>query len=125
MMTVPSQSWGCSVHLLLDSSGSELVCALADQEGIIVEERRRTGSADSRDIGAVAGSVLGELLVRDLQSVVVGRGPGRFIGTRVALSYANGLGATGEVPMRTKLRRVRIERDAVEFEFDVVVAEQP
>jgi len=34
-------------------------------------------------------------------------------------------GATGEVPMRTKLRRVRIERDAVEFEFDVVVAEQP
>jgi hypothetical protein len=34
-------------------------------------------------------------------------------------------GATGEVPVRTKLRRVRTERDAVEFVFDVVVAQQP
>lgn len=98
-MIVPSQLWGCCVHLLLDSSGSELVCALADQEGVILEERRRTGTADSRDIATVAGSVLGELLVRDLKSVVVGTGPGSFIGTRVAISYANGLGANGAVPL--------------------------
>jgi hypothetical protein len=34
-------------------------------------------------------------------------------------------GAMGEVPVRTILRHVRTGRDAVEFEFEVVVAEQP
>jgi tRNA threonylcarbamoyl adenosine modification protein YeaZ len=85
--------------LLLDSSGAELVCALADGEGVIVEQRYAVGSRESRDIGAAAGQVLGELLVRELEAVVVGTGPGSFIGTRVAISYANGLAAAGYVPL--------------------------
>jgi tRNA threonylcarbamoyladenosine biosynthesis protein TsaB len=81
------------VQLLLDSSGSQLVCALADNDGIIVSEQVATGTPESRDIGAVAGRVLGSLEPRGLDSVVVGLGPGSFIGTRVAVSYANGLAA--------------------------------
>jgi len=85
------------VHLLLDSSGMELVCALGDSQGIIVEERYPTGTLESRDIGAVAGRILGEILVRELESVTVGTGPGSFIGTRVAISYANGLAVNSDV----------------------------
>lgn len=87
------------MHLAVDSSGSNLVCALADAEGIITFVEHPTGSSESRDIGAVAGAILGELLPTDLTSVIVGTGPGSFIGTRVAISYANGLAATGEVPL--------------------------
>lgn len=87
------------MRLLLDSSGAQLVCALADGEGVIAEDRHPTGSELSRDIGAVAGRLLGELLVAELEAVVVGTGPGSFIGTRVAISYANGLAAAGDVPL--------------------------
>ncbi len=87
------------MRLLLDSSGAELVCALADARGVIVEQRYPVGTPESRDIGAAAGLVLGELLARELTAIVVGTGPGSFIGTRVALSYANGLAAAGYVPL--------------------------
>jgi len=87
------------MRLLLDSSGPWLVCALADGEGVIVEARHATGTPESRDIGAVAGRVLGELTAAELTAVVVGCGPGTFIGTRVALSYANGLAIAGSVPL--------------------------
>lgn len=87
------------MRLLLDSSGAELVCALADGEGVILEQRYAVGTRESRDIGAAAGQVLGELLVRELDAVVVGAGPGSFIGTRVAISYANGLAAAGYAPL--------------------------
>ena len=85
------------MHLLLDSSGQDLVCALADSQGIVIEERYPTGSPESRDIGTTAGRLLGEMLISELDSVIVGTGPGSFIGTRVAISYANGLAATGGV----------------------------
>lgn len=87
------------MRLLLDSSGAELVCALADGLGVIVEQRYPSGSPESRDIGSAAGRVLGELLARELEAIVVGTGPGSFIGTRVALSYANGLAAAGYVQL--------------------------
>jgi tRNA threonylcarbamoyl adenosine modification protein YeaZ len=87
------------MRLLLDSSGAELVCALADAEGVYLETRCSTGSAESRDIGGVVGKLLGETRAAELEAVVVGTGPGSFIGTRVALSYANGLAAAGGVAL--------------------------
>jgi tRNA threonylcarbamoyl adenosine modification protein YeaZ len=87
------------MRLLLDSSGAELLCALADEQGVFLEVRHPTGTAQSRDIGTVAGQLLGELAPVDLRGIVVGLGPGTFIGTRVAVSYANGLAAAGGVPL--------------------------
>jgi tRNA threonylcarbamoyl adenosine modification protein YeaZ len=87
------------MRLLLDSSGAELVCALADGEGVYLEERCPTRSAESRDIGAVVGRLLGETKIAELEAVIVGTGPGSFIGTRVAISYANGLTAAGGVAL--------------------------
>jgi tRNA threonylcarbamoyl adenosine modification protein YeaZ len=87
------------LRLLLDTSGGEAVCALADGEGVIVEQRALNGSEASRQFGELAGQVLGGLLARELDSVVVGLGPGSFIGTRVGISYANGLAAAGRVPL--------------------------
>lgn len=87
------------MRLLLDSSGSELVCALADAEGVIAEVRHPSGAQAARDIAAAAAPLLGELRVADLQAIAVGIGPGSFIGTRVAISFANGLAATGEVEL--------------------------
>ncbi len=92
-------SRGCCVRLLLDTSGGEAVCALADGEGIILEQRAPTGSAASRQFGELAGQVLGSLRSNDLDGVVVGLGPGTFIGTRVGISFANGLAAAGGVPL--------------------------
>lgn len=83
------------MRLLIDSSGAELVCALADGLGIIHELREPARPPAGRDIGQVVGEVLGELRPRDLRSVVVGLGPGSFIGTRVAVSFANGYCASG------------------------------
>jgi tRNA threonylcarbamoyl adenosine modification protein YeaZ len=83
------------VRLLLDSSGPELVAALADGRGVIHELREPSRPPAGRDIGQVVGEVIGELRPRDLRSVIVGLGPGSFIGTRVAVSYANGFCANG------------------------------
>ena len=87
------------MRLLLDSSGAELVCALADAEGVYLETRCPTGPLESRDIGGVVGQLLGEPKIAELDAVVVGTGPGSFIGTRVAISYANGLAAAGGVAL--------------------------
>jgi tRNA threonylcarbamoyl adenosine modification protein YeaZ len=92
-------SRGCCVRLLLDTSGGEAICALADGEGVILEQRALTGTEASRQFGELAGQVLGGLLAYELDCVVAGLGPGSFIGTRVGISYANGLAAAGGVPL--------------------------
>lgn len=83
------------MRLLLDSSGYGLVVALADGQGVILEQFHQNGTPLSRNIGQAAGAVLGELSVSDLEQIVVGTGPGSFIGTRMAISYANGLVVAG------------------------------
>jgi tRNA threonylcarbamoyl adenosine modification protein YeaZ len=83
------------MRLLLDSSGAQLVCALADGLGIIHELREPARPPEGRDIGQIVGEAIGELRPKDLKCVIVGLGPGSFIGTRVAVSFANGFCAVG------------------------------
>src|SRR5690349_20104353 len=83
------------MRLLLDSSGAQLVCALADGLGVIHELREAARPPLGRDIGQVVGEVIGDLRPKDLKCVIVGLGPGSFIGTRVAVSFANGFCAQG------------------------------
>lgn len=87
------------MHFLIDSSGPELVCALSDGNEIMAE--RRTGErAAGRYVAEIAADVLGRRTPAELDSIVVGTGPGSFIGTRTAISFANGYGAASGVELR-------------------------
>jgi tRNA threonylcarbamoyl adenosine modification protein YeaZ len=88
------------VRLLLDSSGSDLVCALADSQGVVIERRDAQRGDAGRDISASVGHLLGELKPADIEGIVVGLGPGSFIGTRVAICFANGYAAAGGTPLQ-------------------------
>ncbi len=87
------------MHLLLDSSGAELVVAISDERGVILERTHPTGSTLSRDIGAAVGEVVGELKASDFDGIIVGLGPGTFIGSRMAISFANGMAAAGNATL--------------------------
>ena len=87
------------MHLLLDSSGFLLVCALSSSDRVIAERRLPAVGEGARDIGAVVEDVLGTSGRPELAGVIVGTGPGSFIGTRVALSFANGFGVAAALPI--------------------------
>jgi tRNA threonylcarbamoyl adenosine modification protein YeaZ len=87
------------VQLLLDSSGNALVAALAADGGIVRECVAPHGTPLSRDIGALVAQALDGMPARELTAVGVGIGPGSFIGTRVAVSFANGLGVGAGLPV--------------------------
>jgi tRNA threonylcarbamoyladenosine biosynthesis protein TsaB len=88
------------MQLLLDSSGNQLVAALAESGRILAQRAVPNGSAESRDIRALTEALLpaGRSL-RELVAIGVGNGPGSFIGTRVAVSFANGLAVAGSIPV--------------------------
>ncbi|MCC7477390.1 hypothetical protein IT575_02935 [bacterium] len=107
------------MRLLLDSSGPWLLAALAlrgpagssgsaaDEGWTVLAEVREPGRPpEGRDIGTVVQGLLEQARAASGQnsppadsgaaavsSVIVGLGPGSFIGTRVAISYANGFAA--------------------------------
>jgi putative transposase len=84
------------LRLLIDSSGARLVCALAEEGAErVVAELIYSGDDAKRPIDAVVGELLGHCTTADIYSIVVGTGPGSFIGTRTAISYANGFAAAG------------------------------
>ncbi len=80
--------------LLLDSSGNFLVAGLADsRRGVVAEAAHATGSPASRNISAVVDELQDGAGSREIDGVIAGTGPGTFIGTRMAVSFANGLAA--------------------------------
>ncbi|MEZ5338356.1 MAG: hypothetical protein R3F46_08825 [bacterium] len=81
--------------LCLDSSGPGVQFSLTDDSagelGCVVAEPR---SELSRDMSGLYALLLDAAGLEDgsgIKRILVGQGPGTFIGTRVALSFANGL----------------------------------
>jgi tRNA threonylcarbamoyl adenosine modification protein YeaZ len=87
------------LQLLLDSSGNALVVALASDGGIVRECVSLSGSPLAVDIAELAARALEDTPVEELTHVGVGSGPGSFIGTRVAVCFANGLAAASGIPV--------------------------
>jgi tRNA threonylcarbamoyladenosine biosynthesis protein TsaB len=87
------------MQLLLDSSGSMLVAALAADGRVLRKRAVASISPEGRDIGALVAGLLDGHAPDALSAIGVGIGPGSFIGTRVALSFANGLAAAGSLPV--------------------------
>ncbi len=107
------------MRLLLDSSGPLLLAALAMRAAetpvaseanggwqLLAELHEPGRPPEGRDIAVVVQSLLGQAAAASgsdrppaesgtaaVSSVIVGLGPGSFIGTRVAISYANGFAA--------------------------------
>ena len=86
-------SSGLRVQLnLLDASGNEVA-------GVIALQR----SEPARDLNYMFSMLLEQAGLQDgrsIRRIIAGRGPGSFIGTRVALSFANGLAAAGSIPLQ-------------------------
>jgi tRNA threonylcarbamoyl adenosine modification protein YeaZ len=78
--------------LLIDSSGARFVCALADDHGVVRDLAAEPGfgSADTAASAPRFETLLTRLIPPGLRSITVGTGPGSFIGTRTAISFANG-----------------------------------
>jgi tRNA threonylcarbamoyladenosine biosynthesis protein TsaB len=87
------------MHLLLDSSGAYLLAGLQDGAELVAEVREPARPPEGRDIGSVVQALLTEQGRPQLSGITVGLGPGSFIGTRVAISYANGYAAASGVPL--------------------------
>jgi tRNA threonylcarbamoyl adenosine modification protein YeaZ len=88
------------VILVLDSSGPLLTAALyrgALEAAAAAGERQGPGS----DIGAVVAELLAEAGAGAdaVERIICGAGPGSFIGTRTAISCANGLSAAGRAEL--------------------------
>ncbi|HES58658.1 MAG TPA: tRNA (adenosine(37)-N6)-threonylcarbamoyltransferase complex dimerization subunit type 1 TsaB, partial [Firmicutes bacterium] len=87
--------------LLLDSSGNHLVAGLADpRRGVVAEAAHPAGTVASRDLSAVVEDLLEAAGCGVPDSVIAGTGPGTFIGTRMAVSFANGLAAATGCELR-------------------------
>ena len=89
------------MRLLIDSSGPQLVCALAEEgiERVVAETICHAEAAKLRPIDALVSELLGHCTVADIYSIVVGVGPGSFIGTRTAISFANGFAAASNAEL--------------------------
>ncbi|MBH1988720.1 MAG: tRNA (adenosine(37)-N6)-threonylcarbamoyltransferase complex dimerization subunit type 1 TsaB [Myxococcaceae bacterium] len=90
-----------SVCLILDTSCPRALVALTQGNQILAEhylsEYRRHGEC----LPAAVQTVLKEagLPFEGIKQIAVGRGPGSFIGVRVAMAYAKGLAMALQIPL--------------------------
>src|SRR5690348_2060272 len=97
--TCPATLRRCCVQLLLDSSGHMLVAALAKEDRVLAQAAAASASPAGRDIAAMVAGLLDGRSIHEVDAIGVGVGPGSFIGTRVAVCFANGIAAAGAVPL--------------------------
>lgn len=79
---------------LLALDTSSLACTVALQtDGAIIERHEELPREHTRLLVPMIGDVLAEagLALRDLDAIVLGNGPGSFIGMRIAASVAQGM----------------------------------
>lgn len=89
--------------LLVDSSGLWVQMGIASSQGALSGSIHVPLRTDlSRDMAAMYSMLLERCSLDALPEfglILAGRGPGAFIGTRVALSFANGMAAAGSITM--------------------------
>lgn len=90
--------------LFVDSSGLWVQMGIARAEGgLLGSIHVPLRSELSRDMASMYSLLLercGLKVLPGYSSILAGRGPGAFIGTRVALSFANGIAAAGRIPVQ-------------------------
>ncbi len=99
--------------LLMNTAGPEGVVALADDQGLLVEETL-PGRGTSEHLMPAVRRLFGGMgwTVRDLSAVAVVNGPGSFTGIRVGLSACKGLCEAGGVRLIALSRLALVATEA-------------
>ncbi len=96
----------------MNTCGLEGIVALADEGGVVREERLPGRGTSEHLMGAVR-RVMGDVRVGELKAVGVVLGPGSFTGVRVGLAMAKGLCEAGGVGLVGMSRLGLIAGDGV------------
>lgn len=88
--------------LILDSAMPHALVALADDTAVRFERALTVPKRHAEELAPAVADALTEVGAdpRDVASVVVGRGPGSFIGVRIALAFAQGFARARGIPAR-------------------------
>jgi tRNA A37 threonylcarbamoyladenosine modification protein TsaB len=90
--------------LCVDSSGLGVRLCLTNSQGrdaaVVSAELKSELSRDMSRLYAMLQEQAGFSGTKGVELIIAGSGPGAFIGTRVALSFVNGLAAASGIPMR-------------------------
>lgn len=88
--------------LVLDSAMPHALVALVEGDTVRVERALTVPKRHAEELAPAVADVLAEVGAhpRDVSTVVVGRGPGSFIGVRIALAFAQGFCRARGVPAR-------------------------
>jgi tRNA threonylcarbamoyladenosine biosynthesis protein TsaB len=113
-------------RLLLETSSRVPVVALADEQGIVREERLEAQRRNARDLVPTIGRLLAEAgqKARDLAEIVVGLGPGSYTSLRVGLMTAKTLAYVVGCPLIGVPTMPILAHQAPEPRVDVVVDAQ-
>lgn len=113
-------------RLLLETSSRVPVVALADEQGIVREERLETQRRNARDLVPSIGRMLAELeqKPRDLSGILVGLGPGSYTSLRVGLMTAKTLAYVVGCPLIGVPTMPILALQAGEPRVDVVIDAQ-
>ena len=119
-------SSGKEITLVLDTSGSPLLAAASD--GKKSASARRKGVKQERLLFPAVERVLGKLgaFLPDVKKVFVIRGPGRFTGIRISLTFASMMQAlNGALPCGATMFEVIYKQASESKRFTVWKAQNP
>lgn len=85
---------------IVDTSGTAMELGLADENSLILAHRYPHTKENSKNIDQLFSKLFeGGESQHSLTHIVVGVGPGAFIGTRVGISFCNGFAVTRSLPV--------------------------
>ena len=89
------------MELAIDSSTETASIALSSRGAIVVELTWRAGQSHTTELVPNLNRILGQtkLNLKDMNGVIVAKGPGSFNGLRVGMSFAKGLALSLNIPL--------------------------
>lgn len=87
--------------LLLDTAGQRGVVGISEGNKILAEIFLTDQKSHAEQLSAAISTCLSstQLTLTDIEGIAVGKGPGSFVGTRVALAHAKGIAIARNIPL--------------------------
>ena len=89
------------IQLLLDTACERGVVAISNGDFVVASRYLNERLKHAEELPAAIQACLDEvnLSMNDLARIVVGKGPGSFVGVRVAIAHAKGMGFALQIPV--------------------------